>query len=181
MKQKTNETPKLLVYHANQCDPKKCTGIRLDRMGKAKIVKDMRRIPRGSIVLNPISEIALSPADRIPVMKSGLVALDCSWKQAEAVFNRARQGGQRSLPYLLAANPINTYKPIKLSTAEAVAAAVYILGMKDIAEDIMSIFKWGPSFLTLNREWLDAYMNCRTSGEVVEVQKEIMEAHTRTG
>ena len=180
MKQQTNEGPKILVYHANQCDPKKCTGIRLNRMSKAKIVKNMRHIPRGSIVLNPISEIALSPADRIPAMKSGLVALDCSWKQAEAVFNRARQGGQRSLPYLLAANPINTYKPIKLSTAEAVAAAVYILGMKDAAEDIMSIFKWGPSFLALNREWLDAYMNCSNSGEVVEVQKEIMEAHTRT-
>ncbi|MEE9352803.1 MAG: DUF367 family protein [Candidatus Thorarchaeota archaeon] len=179
MEQQTNEGPKILVYHANQCDPKKCTGIRLNRMSKAKIVKNMRHIPRGSIVLNPISEIALSPADRIPVMKSGLVALDCSWKQAETVFNRARQGGQRSLPYLLAANPINTYKPIKLSTAEAVAAALYILGMKDIAEDIMSIFKWGPSFLTLNREWLEAYMNCSTSGEVVEVQKEIMKAHTR--
>jgi pre-rRNA-processing protein TSR3 len=181
MEQQTNEAPKILVYHANQCDPKKCTGIRLNRMSKAKIVKDMRRIPRGSIVLNPISEIAISPADRVAVVKSGLVALDCSWKQAEDIFHRARRGEQRSLPYLLAANPINTYKPIKLSTAEAVAAAVYILGMKDIAEDIMSIFKWGPSFLTLNREWLDAYANCSTSGEVVEVQREIMEAHTRTG
>jgi pre-rRNA-processing protein TSR3 len=179
MEQQTNEAPKLLVYHANQCDPKKCTGIRLNRMSKAKIVKDMRHIPRGSIVLNPISEIALSPADRVAVVKSGLVALDCSWKKAEDIFHRARQGEQRSLPYLLAANPINTYKPIKLSTAEAVAAAIYILGMKDIAEDIMAIFKWGPSFLTLNREWLDAYANCSTSGEVVEVQTEIMEAHTR--
>jgi ribosome biogenesis protein Tsr3 len=71
MERQTNGVPKLIVYHANQCDPKKCTGIRLNRMSKAKIVKDMRRIPRGSIVLNPISEIALSPADRIPVMKSG--------------------------------------------------------------------------------------------------------------
>jgi len=179
MEQQTSEAPKILVYHANQCDPKKCTGIRLGRMSKAKIFKNMRHIPRGSIVLNPISEIALSPADRFAVVKSGLVALDCSWKQAEDIFHRARQGEQRSLPYLLAANPTNTYKPIKLSTAEAVTAAVYILGMKDIAEDIMSIFKWGPSFLTLNREWLDAYANCSTSGEVVEVQKEIMDAHTR--
>ena len=179
MEQPANEAPNLLVYHANQCDPKKCTGIRLGRMSKAKIVKDMRRIPRSAIVLNPISEIALSPADRAAVVKSGLVALDCSWKQAKDIFHRARQGEQRSLPYLLAANPINTYKPIKLSTAEAMAAAVYILGMKDLAEEIMSIFKWGPSFLTLNREWLDAYMSCSTCGEVVAVQKEIMEAHTR--
>jgi len=179
MEQQANKAPNLLVYHANQCDPKKCTGIRLGRMRKAKIVKDMRRIPRSAIVLNPISEIALSPADRAAVVKSGLVALDCSWKQAEDIFHRARQGEQRSLPYLLAANPINTYKPIKLSTAEAMAAAVYILGMKDLAEEIMSIFKWGPSFLILNREWLDAYMSCSTSGEVVAVQKEIMEAHSR--
>ncbi|MBY8999164.1 MAG: DUF367 domain-containing protein, partial [Candidatus Thorarchaeota archaeon] len=84
-----------------------------------------------------------------------------------------------SLPYLLAANPINTYKPVKLSTAEAVAAALYILGMTEEADDVMSAFKWGHSFITLNREWLDAYAECSTSGEVVQVQQEIMNEHTR--
>jgi ribosome biogenesis protein Tsr3 len=43
----------------------------------------------------------------------------------------------------------------------------------------MSVFKWVHSFITLNREWLDAYADCRTSGGVVKVQHEIMSEHTR--
>jgi pre-rRNA-processing protein TSR3 len=148
-------------------------------MNKAKIVRNMRLIPRGSVVLNPVSEVAFSSADRDSVLTSGLVALDCSWKQAETIFAASKVGVQRSLPYLLAANPINTYKPVKLSTAEALAAALYILGMTKEAEDLMSVFKWGHSFITLNREWLDAYAECKTSGEVVKVQQEIMNEHTR--
>ncbi len=171
--------PEIVVYHANQCDPKKCTGTRLGRMNKVKIVRNMRYIPRGSVVLNPVSEVAFSAADKENVLKSGLVALDCSWKQAESIFAASKAGAQRALPYLLAANPINTYKPIKLSTVEALAAALYILGMKDQAADMLSVFKWGNAFITLNRVWLDAYAECNSSGEVVEVQQEIMSEHNR--
>ncbi len=179
MKSILNQKPEILVYHAGQCDPKKCTGTRLGRMRKAKIVKKMRHIPRGAVVLNPVGEVAFSVADRERVMKAGIVALDCSWKQAEKIFAASRIGAQRALPYLLAANPINTYIPVKLSTAEALAAALYILGMTEQAEDVLSVFKWGHSFLTLNREWLDSYAECSTSGEVVQVQTEIMNEHTR--
>lgn len=171
--------PRISVYHARQCDPKKCTGLRLARMHKSTIIKNMKRIPRGSVVLNPVSEIAFSPADSQYVKRSGLVALDCSWKLAENIFRSSRSGNQRALPYLIAANPINTYIPVKLSTAEALAAALYIVGQKSTAIDLMSVFKWGPSFLTLNQEWLDAYSECETSLDVVEVQKEIMESHQR--
>ncbi|MHA1781154.1 MAG: DUF367 family protein [Candidatus Thorarchaeota archaeon] len=171
--------PRIIIYHANQCDPKKCTGLRLGRLNRATIVRDLHRIPRGGIVLNPVSKIALSPAERDPIERYGLVALDCSWKKAEAIFRNSRYGHQRALPYLIAANPINTYKPVKLSTAEAIAAALYIVGLKEMAEDIMSVFKWGPSFLTLNKEWLEAYSECATSTEVVALQSEIMESHER--
>ncbi len=168
----------IIIFHAAQCDPKKCTGIRLQRMHRAVVIRDLRRIPHGAVVLNPISRHALSAADRPHMLRSGLVALDCSWKLAEDIFRRAKHGEQRALPYLLAANPINTYKPIKLSTAEAIAAALYILGFEAAAEDVMSVFKWGPSFLTLNKEWLDAYAECSSSTEVVRVQEEIMREHT---
>jgi pre-rRNA-processing protein TSR3 len=171
--------PRILIYNAEQCDPKKCTAIRLSRMKKARILKTMRQIPRGAVVLNPVSEVAFSPADREAIKKSGIVGLDCSWKQAENIFAGSRFGALRALPYLLAANPINTYKPIKLSTAEALAAALYIAGYKDEAEEIMSVFKWGPSFITLNKELLDAYAKCESSTEVVQVQSEIMDTQTR--
>ncbi len=170
---------RVLIYHANQCDPSKCTGTRLGRFKKAEIIRDLRRTPRVAVVLNPVSEIAFSPADKTEIQKSGLVALDCSWKQAEEIFRLSRYGAQRALPYLLAANPINTYKPVKLSTAEAIAAALYIVGSNEQASEIMSVFKWGTSFLTLNKEWLDAYAMCKSSTEVVAVQTEIMKEHTK--
>jgi pre-rRNA-processing protein TSR3 len=172
-------SPRILIYHADQCDPKKCTGVRLSRMKRGEILSSMNQIPRGGVVLNPVSETAFSPVDREAILRSGLVALDCSWKKAEEIFANSRLGAQRALPYLIAANPVNTYKPIKLSTAEALAAALYISGFKEEAEDIMSVFKWGPSFITLNHEFLDAYSKCSTSAEVVEIQKEYMELQNR--
>ncbi|MFW9844127.1 MAG: ribosome biogenesis domain-containing protein [Candidatus Thorarchaeota archaeon] len=78
---------RILIYHAEQCDPKKCTGIRLSRMKRGKILKTMKQIPRGAIVLNPVSETAFSPADRNIVIKSGLVGLDCSWKQNDSILS----------------------------------------------------------------------------------------------
>ncbi|MFW9955350.1 MAG: DUF367 family protein [Candidatus Thorarchaeota archaeon] len=174
-----SKNPRVIIYHANQCDPKKCTGLRLGRLHRAEIIKDLKRIPRGAVVLNPVADTAVSLSDRDSIMHSGLVALDCSWNCAEEIFHSSIGGVQRALPYLLAGNPINTYKPVKLSTAEAIAASLYIINLKELAEDVMSVFKWGPSFLTLNQEWLDAYSACRTSTEVVNVQAEIMAEHSR--
>lgn len=171
--------PRIFIYHANQCDPKKCTGIRLSKMKLGEILRNMKDIPARAVVLNPVAETALSQADRDAIIHSGLAALDCSWKQAENVFASSRLGIQRALPYLLAANPINTYRPIKLSTTEAIAAALYITGFQNYAERVMSVFKWGPSFLSLNQELLDDYANCASSTEVVAVQKEIMDSQTR--
>lgn len=176
----SKKIPRILIYHANQCDPKKCTGIRLGRQKRAEIIRDLRKSPRSAVVLNPVSETALSREDRENILHSGLVALDCSWKQAEEIFQASKYGSQRALPYLLAANPINTYKPVKLSTAEALAAGLFIVGFSTQAKDIMSVFKWGHSFLTLNEEWLNAYAECETSTQVVEVQKEIMNEHKKS-
>ena len=173
--------PRVIVYHADQCDRSKCTGIRLAKMKKALLVHNLKEIPRRAVVLNPTSETSLSPADRATIDSHGLVALDCSWALAETVFRDSSMGVQRALPYLLAGNPVNTYKPIRLSTAEAVAAALYIVGWKSEASDFMSVFKWGPAFITLNLEWLEAYSRCTNSTQVVEVQRQIMSEHTRQG
>ncbi len=77
----------------------------------------------------------------------------------------------RCLPYLIAANPTNYGRATMLSTAEAFAAALYIFGMKREASELLACFKWGPAFLELNRPMLDRYAACRTSQEIVEVQK----------
>lgn len=79
------------------------------------------------------------------------------------------------MPFLIAGNPTNFGKPTKLSTVEALAAALHIAGFKEEAADLLSIFKWGHTFLELNMERLDGYANADNSSEVVELQKHFME------
>ncbi len=160
----------LYVLHLNQDDPKKCTARRLAKMGYVKMLRSPRAVPRGAIVLSPFVTKALSREDAPLAERRGLVAVDCSWERAEEVFSRI-EGNARALPYLLAANPVNYGRPFKLSTAEALAAALYIMGYREEAERLLSAFKWGPGFLTLNREPLEDYARAATSAEVVEAQR----------
>ena len=80
----------------------------------------------------------------------------------------------RALPYLVAANPTYYGRPTTLSTAEALAAALFILGDEAHAKEILNIFKWGPTFLDLNREPLEAYAHAKDSTEVVALQRQFM-------
>jgi len=170
----TDNNIKIIVYHARQCDPKKCSALKLKRHGLIRVVYRLRLLPRGAIVLNPFSEKAFSPADRERIEKRGLVALDYSWKCTENARAIPLVGESRCLPYLVAANPVNYGTPTKLSTVEALSAALYIVGYKEQAEQLLSIFKWGPEFIRLNQKLLDAYAQARDSSEVVELQKKFM-------
>jgi pre-rRNA-processing protein TSR3 len=161
----------LLIYTANQCDPKRCTGKKLERFKLARTTKRYQKL-RGYLVLSPFSERALSPADRFKVGR-GLAALDCSWAHAEEVFSKMRLN-ERALPFLVASNPVNFGKPFKLSTVEAFAAALVILGERPQAEEIMAKFSWGHTFLELNREPLEEYAAAKDSTEVVAIQAEYL-------
>ena len=164
---------KLTIYHANQCDPKRCTGLRLKRRSFARVVTKARFLPRRAIVLNPFSEIAFSPADRERVENWGLSALDCSWEHAEKVLLKRLGGTSRCLPILIAGNPVNFGKATKLTTAEAIAGALYIAGFKQEAKEILSIFTWGHTFLELNEALLDNYASAENSTEIIEMQRSL--------
>jgi pre-rRNA-processing protein TSR3 len=123
------------------------------------------------LVLNPFSEIAFSPADRVRVLEAGLVALDCSWEHAEKVLSHHVRGTSRCLPVLLAGNPTNFAKATKLSTAEALAGALYIAGFKDESHKVLSIFTWGHTFFELNAVLLDEYAAAKDSSEIVRVMQ----------
>jgi len=156
----------LYAFRDNSCDPRKCTVKKLERAGFLKIFQKLMQIPRNTLILDPTAEQALSPADRS--VKS-LTVLDCSWEVLDtgAISSwRIR----RALPFLMAANPVNFGKPCKLSSIEAVAAALYIMGEKDRAAELLSKVNWGIRFLEVNKEPLELYASAKDSTEVVKYQ-----------
>jgi len=156
----------LFAYRDNTCDPRKCTVKKLEKAGFLKIFSRIARIPRNTLLLDPTAEKALSPADR---HAKSITVLDCSWEVLDtgAVSSwRIR----RALPFLMAANPVNFGKPCKLSSIEALAATVYILGEKERAKELLSRVSWGIRFLEVNREPLDLYSAAKDSPEIIRIQ-----------
>jgi pre-rRNA-processing protein TSR3 len=101
--------------------------------------------------------------------------VDCSWKNAESCFKRlGKTSESRALPFVIAANPVNYGKPFKLTTLEAFATALYILNQTEEAKEILNIYKWGPHFLTLNKEPLEEYRNAEDSSEIIQIMKQYM-------
>jgi pre-rRNA-processing protein TSR3 len=170
---------RITIYHAAQDDPKKNTALRLGRRGFARIVTKIRFLPRRAVVLNPFSKIALSPADRERVDQFGVVALDCSWEHAEKVMGEHVRGTSRTLPILIAGNPVNYGKLTKLSTAEAIAATLYITGFQAEAKALLDIFPWGHTFFEINQTLLDQYATAKDSTEIIEMQKSLLQTKTR--
>ena len=161
----------LHVSYVGDDDPEKCTARKLARFDLAVLHRNPRSLPYG-LVLNPFAERAISPADRDRTDR--LIAVDCSWKNAdEARFELP--GEHRALPYVLAANPVNYGRPYALTTVEALAAGLVILGEREQAAQILSKFRWGMTFLELNAEPLSRYADCYDSGEVVAVQSEYLD------
>ena len=162
-----------------QDDPKKNTAVRVSKDNLLRLHKDFRRLPKRGIILEPLCGKVLGPEDREMFENNGaLVGLDCSWAQIEEsvehVMRRTRLK-PRTLPLLLAANPVNWGKPGKLSTVEALAASLYLLGRVEQARNLLSKFRWGERFLELNQEPLDAYSDAKSSAELVALQFEFFD------
>lgn len=153
---------------------RKCSGRKLSRHGLIKNLKLGQRFP--GLVLTPVGKDCVTPLDKTIIESSGIAVVDCSWARIdETPFNRMKTPHPRLLPFLIAANPINYGKPCKLSCVEAIAAALMITGLKEEAKFYLSKFSWGHSFLELNEEILELYSQCKSSEEILEVQKKYLE------
>ncbi|XP_055918763.1 18S rRNA aminocarboxypropyltransferase [Eupeodes corollae] len=162
------------MWDLNHCDPKKCSGRKLSRLGIIDNLRLGQRFP--GVVLTPVGTNCVSPLDRDIIAQNGVAVVDCSWaKLDETPFNKMRSPNPRLLPFLVAANPINYGKPCKLSCVEAIAATLFITGFKKEAHWYMGKFSWGHSFIELNETILEKYSECKSSEDVLKVQNEYIE------
>lgn len=172
--------PKIYIYQMKQDDQKKCTAAKLCRLGLAYPIFQKSKIPKNGITLNPKASIIFSPQDK-PYLRFGLVSIDCSWKKINEVFSKRFRGLNRRLPLLIAANPINYGKISILSSAEALASALYITDYIEESKKLMSIFKWGPNFLELNKNLLNEYRLSKSHEDIIKIEKEYFGIHMQIG
>ena len=84
------------------------------------------------------------------------------------------------VPWLLAANPVNYGRPLKLNCAEALAAALIITGQRALADAVLARFPWADAFEALNGDMLERYASCKDGAEVIAMQATIIdEVETR--
>lgn len=163
-----------------QDDPRKNTAVLASKRGDLKLHKSFRDLPRRGIILEPLCGKVFGPEDHHLLLeeRGALVGLDCSWAHIESsveqVMKRTRLQ-PRMLPLLLAANPVNWGKPGRLTTAEALAACLFMMGRQEQATQTLGAFRWGTRFFELNREPLEAYASASSSAELVETQFEFFD------
>lgn len=162
------------MWDLNQCDPKKCSGRKLARLGLVNLLRLGQKF--AGLVLTPVGELCVNPQDREIVVSAGVAVVDCSWAKIDVTpFSRMRSPHPRLLPFLVAANPINYGKPCKLSCVEAIAATLFICGFESECQWYLGKFSWGHSFLELNESLLKRYAACKSSEEIIEVQYNYLE------
>ena len=160
----------IFIYDMRQDDPKKCTSRKLVRFHLATAITRLR-FPRNAIILNPRALKVLLSVDQSIAEKGGLLAIDCSWKKVQQTWHFPTRRFDRRLPCLVAANPVHYGRVFELSSLEALAASLYLLNREEQARKILSIYKWGPNFLSLNQPLLDDYQQATTREEILQIEE----------
>ncbi|KAI5170727.1 pre-rRNA-processing protein TSR3 [Nematocida sp. LUAm3] len=166
------------AFDMNQCFGKRCSAEKLINLEKIKRMKPNKRYP--GIVLSPEGTSTISPKDKDIIEKYGVSVVDCSWNRVEEVdFSTLPNRRNRLLPFLVAANTINYGRPCKLNCAEALAAALFICGYKELAKDVLEPFSYGNEFFRINEEVLEAYALCTSPAEIIIAQNLYLDKHRK--
>ncbi|KAF7534332.1 hypothetical protein G7054_g6337 [Neopestalotiopsis clavispora] len=165
---------KAACWDLNHCDPKRCSGKKLIKLGMMRDLHVGQR--HNGVIITPNGKHTISPADRELMEQYGAAVVECSWARTQEI-NWSKVGGkcERLLPYLVAANTVNYGKPWRLNCVEALAAAFAICGHLEWAEEILSPFSYGQSFLDINSTILRKYAACADEAEIKKTEAEWME------
>lgn len=170
-----SELPPLYVVVVGDDDPRLCTGRRLLRLGRARLPGASRG--PAPLLLDPMARTPLSPSDRGLALAGGILAIDCSWNRLSAhgsfdgaTLPRRPSGARRRLPWLLAGNPQHFGRLGELNTAEALGAALAVLGFEAGALDLLAPFAGGPAFLTINAGALARYAACDGPAAILDAE-----------
>jgi pre-rRNA-processing protein TSR3 len=172
---------RLLVRFLDEDDPRRCSGRRLLRRGLVRPIGGWERLVPSPITLDPFAAVVLSGGDRARAEAGGILAVDSSWNR---ISGRSRLLGEgerspsphaRRLPLLVAGNPQHYGRWTQLTTAEALAAAVYVVGHAPEAETILEGIPGGPAFLEINRARLERFARAPSSQAAVEAERSIFD------
>jgi pre-rRNA-processing protein TSR3 len=162
---------KAACWDLGHCDAKRCSGKKLMRLGLMRELHVGQRFP--GVVITPKGKKLVSAADKELIEQFGAAVVEASWNRIEEVpFGRIGGKCERLLPYLVAANQTNYGKPWRLNCVEALAAAFFICGHPEWAQEILAPFSYGDSFLEINDEILRRYMECETDEEVKKAEED---------
>ena len=67
---------------------------------------------------------------------------------------------------------MNYSKLNKLTTAEALAGSLFILGFKEQSLQLLDKFKWGHTFYELNQNLLDEYSKLENEEQIESILKD---------
>jgi pre-rRNA-processing protein TSR3 len=163
------KVPGIFTVELREDDPAKCTSAKMRKFHLARSIS-LSKISRESIVLNPFAVETVSNSDRSTALRGGIVVIDCSWVKVFSTFKKHLKGYQRRLPTLMAGNPTNYSKLDSLSSLEAASATMYILGFQNLSERLLSLYKWGETFRSLNINALNDYSKATSQEELRRIE-----------
>lgn len=153
----------LFLWIVGEDHPRACTGRRLAAHHLVHVLPPRATAP-AAILLDPHVDVPLSASDARRTRRRGIAAVDCSWNRLGERGGYPTGGSdafpperRRRLPWLRAGNPQHYGRVGELNTAEALAAALYVIGVPDQADHLLDATGSGRSFPDLNSLLLREY------------------------